>query len=327
MAKRDYYNVLGVSRDATADQIRSSYRKLARKYHPDVNRDDPKAEDKFKEVQEAYDVLSDKQKRAAYDQFGFAGPGQAGGPGAAGWQAGPGGSYRRTWATGGGMPGVEGFEFGDLGDLFEMFGGAAAAGQRGARGGAGRGRARRGGPTRGADIEHEEQISFEESAHGTRREVVLRSPAGEQKLSVKIPAGINDGARIRLAGKGQPGPGGESGDLLITVRVQPHAYFKRQGLDVLVELPLTAGEAALGTKVRVPTLTGKVELTVPPGTSSGARLRLRGLGVKNERAGEQGDQYVIARIVLPRTLDEESRRLIGEFDARNPMNPRKDLGW
>ncbi len=321
MAKRDYYNVLGVPRDASEQQIRSAYRKLARKYHPDVNRDDPKAEEKFKEVQEAYDVLSDKQKRQAYDRFGFGGQPHQG----PSWQGATGGYQgysTRGWPFGGaGGQGIE-FDLGNIGDIFEMFGGAA-------RPGGGRRRTR--GPAAampGQDIHHDVHISFEESVHGTTRDVLLQSPEGQQRLSVKIPPGIADGARIRLRGKGQPSPvGGESGDLYITVHVQPHAWFRREGLDILLDLPLTPAEAALGAKVEVPTLSGKATLTIPPGTSSGARLRLRGLGVKDPKTGQQGDQYVVARIVMPRKLDEESQRLIREFDRRNPADPRKELGW
>ena len=332
MAKRDYYNVLGVTRSATPDQIRTAYRKLARKYHPDVNKDDPKAEDKFKEVQEAYDVLSDKQKRENYDLGGFAGvsgAGQSGGPG--GWRPGPGpgqpgGNYRRTYTPTGGPGGFEGFDVGDLGDLFEMFRGGHGPGAGGAGSAGSRGRGRAQPAARGQDLFHDVDISFQEAGLGTKRDIQLVTPTGQQELTVKIPAGIKDGGRIRLAGKGQPGPGG-SGDLYLAVHVQPHAYFRREGLDVLVDVPVTLGEAALGAKVEVPTLTGKITLTLPANTSGGGRLRVRGQGIRREKPEEQGDLYVVVRIVLPKTLDDESKRLVREFEERNKFDPRADLGW
>jgi DnaJ-class molecular chaperone len=318
MAKRDYYTVLGVDRDASADDIRKAYRRLARKYHPDINRDDADAEQKFKEVQEAYDVLSDKQKRQAYDQFGTGGFGQSAG--------GPGGGYHTTWSTGG--PGgfhVDMGDLGDLDDLFEMFGGGGPRGRVHQRTST-RARPR---PQRGGDIRQEVQLSFEEAALGANREIRLGGPDGPQTLSVKIPPGVEDGAKIRLRGKGRPGPsGGEPGDLFIIPRIRPHRFFRREGRNIILPLPLTLREAALGARITVPTLKGQADLTIPPGTSGGSRLRLRGQGVAaRSEADQPGDQIVEVRIVLPDKLDTATRELIEQFDKLNPSEPRKDLGW
>ncbi|MCG3180136.1 MAG: Curved DNA-binding protein [Phycisphaerae bacterium] len=273
-------------------------------------------------------MLSDKQKRAAYDQFGFAGPRGTGtgGPG------GPGG-FRGNW---GGPGGVQ-FDFGDLGDLFEMFGGGPSRG-RGRRSGAGWpggfGPQPGAGPAAavpGQDIRQEVVLSFEEAAQGTSREIRLAGPDGAQTLTVKIPAGVEDGAKIRLRGKGQPSPtGGPSGDLYIIPRISPHPWFRREGrggLDVTLDVPVTVAEAALGAKVEVPTLRGKATVTIPPGTSGGARLRLRSQGIESARDQRRGDLFVVIRIVLPREMDDAGRKLLEEFARLNPAEPRKDLGW
>ncbi len=323
MGKRDYYDVLGVSRSATEGEIKKAYRRLARKYHPDVTGNDKAAAEKFKEVQEAYDVLNDPEKRKVYDQFGHAGTGGGGGA------PGGGGAWRSyTWKSG--VPNGGGFDFSDLfggmgggrrgrgsmgiEDLFEQF---ARRGQGGYGGGEYEEE------VRGEDIQHSVQIGFEEAVRGTTREIVTavqQSDGGrrQERLSVKIPAGIADGGKIRLRGKGQPGPGGNSGDLILTVRVAEHPYYTREGKDLVLEAPLTFEEAAVGTKIEVPTLQGPTMVTIPPGSSSGRKLRLRGKGIEH-KDGTKGDLYLKLKIVPPAALDEESKDLLRKFTERNPQ--------
>ncbi len=302
---RDYYETLGVSKGASEDEIKKAYRKLARQYHPDRNPGDKQAEARFKEVQEAYDVLSDKSKQTQYDRFGFAGANAHGGPG------GPGGF---NWGGGGG-PGN--FEFqGDpeaAAEMFrDLFGGAGSfedllgSRQRG-------GRRRTARPEPAGAVEAEATIPFQAAAVGGT--VALH--VGDRQLDVKIPAGVEDGQKLRLRGQG---PHGE--DLLLKLHVAPHPYFRREGNNVVVEVPLSLAEAVLGAKVDVPTLAGeRLSVKVPPGTSSGARLRLRGKGI----AG--GDQYIEIKIVVPAPKDERSRELIEEFAKLNPQSPRAGLDW
>jgi DnaJ-class molecular chaperone len=335
MAKRDYYDVLGVSKGASADEIKQAYRKLARKYHPDMNKDNKQAEEKFKEVQEAYDVLSDETKRRNYDQFGHAGVGAgvgagAGGRGGAGFDpfeqfrrgAGAGaGGRTHTWQTGPGVS-VEDFE-GDFGngqfaDIFEqLFGGRG----RGAGRGATRGRERPEPATRGADVEYPVTLAFEQAARGTTLSLQIDRGAGRpETIEVKIPAGVKDASRVRIKGRGESG-----GDLFIIVSVKAHPYFRREGLDVLLEVPISVWEAASGTRVTVPTLDGPVTITVPPGTSSHAKLRIRERGVF--RGNEKGDQLNVIRILMPRNLDEEDRRRIDELSKKHPIQARADVPW
>ncbi len=302
---RDYYEVLGVPKGASEADIKKAYRKLARQYHPDRNPGDKQAETRFKEVQEAYDVLSDKSKREQYDRFGFAGPG----PGFSGGGAG-GGPFR--WGGEGG----QGFEFdpSDLASIFRQFGGmgggAGAGEDLGDILGRNRGRARR---SRPADVEAAVNIPFTTSALGGS--VTLQVDGRE--LEVKVPAGIEDGKRLRLGGQG---PGGA--DLYVKLHVEPHPYFRREGNDLVLEVPLSVAEAALGAKVDVPTLDGtRLTVKVPPGTSSGSRLRLRGKGI----AG--GDQYIEIKVVVPRVEDERSRELIEELARLHPQNPRESVPW
>ena len=331
MAERDYYEILGVPRTATADEIKQAYRRLAKKYHPDRNRGDKTAEAKFKEVQSAYDVLGDPDKRRQYDQFGsaaFSG-GPFGGQGG-GFHTGPGGQRVYTWRGGGADIPIEDWE-----DLFSTFAGG------GARGGGffdelfGRMGGRRGGasagprPTPGQDAEHTVSLTFEQAIHGTTLDLRFQDAGGQpgSTVSVKIPPGVSDGQRIRLRGKGMPGvAGGPPGDLYIICQVQPHPYFRRVGDDIYIDLPLTITEAALGSRVEIPTLDGRTTLTVPPGTPSGAKLRLKGKGV--QRPGKPpGDHYAVVRIVPPRNLTEEQRLLLERFRATGEPSPREDLGW
>ncbi|MBX6394168.1 MAG: molecular chaperone DnaJ [Alicyclobacillaceae bacterium] len=354
MSKRDYYEVLGVDRNATVEEIKKAYRRLARKYHPDVNKEDPQAAEKFKEINEAYEVLSDPEKRRQYDQFGHAGVGQGAGFQGAGGPGGPGG-----------------FDFGDfggLGDLFDMFFGGGR---------------QRTGPQRGADLEYELTIDFREAAFGTEKEIriprtetcdrcggsgarpgtkvercpacggtghqetVVNTPLGRminrrvcprchgegryipdpcpkcdgrgqvrvaRTVSVKIPAGVDTGNRIRLSGHGEPGiRGGPPGDLFIVVHVKPDPFFERDEFDVHCQVPVNFVQAALGDEIEVPTLDGRVKLRIPPGTQTGTSFRLKGKGIPRLRGGGRGDQHVRVVVVTPTRLSERARQLLREL--------------
>jgi DnaJ-class molecular chaperone len=340
MAKKDYYEVLGVSRGASADEIKRAHRKLVRKYHPDVNKEDKQAEEKFKEVQEAYDVLSEPQKRKNYDQFGHAGVGAApGGPGGAG---GPGfdpfgEAFRQSQQRAGGQGGrsyswrvnpnvdVEDFGGGEgFGDIFEqLFGarGRAGAGPGFGRQGAQRARAE---PPRPADVEYPVTLTFEQAARGTKLPLRINRDGKMETIEVTIPPGMKDASRMRIKGRGQES-NGQRGDLYIITRVTEHPYYKRDGLDVHLDLPISLYEAILGSKVTVPTLDGPVTLTIPPGTSSGAKLRIKGRGI--ERGGEKGDEYVVVRVLVPKDLDEEEIKSIEKMQQKHPLDARADVKW
>ncbi|MFD6023868.1 DnaJ C-terminal domain-containing protein [Streptomyces griseoluteus] len=307
---RDFYEVLGVPRDADRDEIQRAYRKLARKYHPDVNKD-PAAEERFKEVNEAFSVLSDPDQRARYDRFGedFRKVPED-------WEervgagAGAGGGFR--WSTGGGpraQYATSGFgsEGVDVDDLFSSF-----------FGGAGRMR------VPGADQEAELPLTVEEAYRGGRRTVTLTGPSGQRRYEVDVPPGVTDGQRIRLAGEGGRGSGdGPAGDLYLRVRIQPHPLFRLEGRDVYVQLPVTPWEAALGATVPVPTPSGATaKVTVPAGSSSGRRLRLRGEGMPAPR-GANGDLYAELRIMVPPKLGDKERELFEELAAVSSFDPRR----
>lgn len=311
---RDYYEVLGVKRDASEDEIKKAYRKLAREFHPDRNPGDKKAEGKFKEVQEAYDVLSDQKKRSQYDRFGRVGPDGGGG--------GPGGGQGFQWQWGG-PGGFQQVDPGEAADIFRQFFGGGGAGGGGGFSGAGdveeilgrrsrgRGRGRRTAPA--PEVESEVSIPFVTAALGGSINIQVDG----RELAVKIPPGVNDGQAMRLQGQA---PGG--GNLKLILRIQPHPYFRREGNNVILEVPISVSEAILGAKVDVPTLDGsKLSVKVPPGTSSGARLRLRDKGI----AG--GDQFIEIKVVVPTAVDEQSRKLIEEFSRSNTYNPRAGLPW
>lgn len=349
MDKRDYYEVLGVSKDATKEEIKKSYRKLARKYHPDVNKEADAAE-KFKEVKEAYEVLSDDQKRAQYDQFGHAG---AQGQGFGGF--------------GGGAQ-----DFGGFGDIFDMF-----------FGGGGR-RRDPNAPRQGADLQYTIVLDFEEAIFGKETDISIpkeencdtcygsgakpgtkkktcsycngsgqlnteqNTPFGRvvnrrvchhcngtgkiipekcvtcggtgkvkknKKIHISIPAGIDEGQQIRVSGKGEPGVnGGPAGDLYVVVKVRSHEFFEREGDNIYCELPLTFAQAALGDEVEIPTVHGKVMLKIPAGTQSGKVFRLKGKGAPNVRGHGHGDQHVQIRVVTPTRLTERQKELLREFN-------------
>jgi curved DNA-binding protein len=299
---RDYYETLGVAKTAAEDEIKKAYRKLARQYHPDRNPGDKQAETRFKEVQDAYDVLSDKKKRAQYDKFGFAGPGASaeGFPGAA------------TFQWGGGAGETAGIDPSQFEEILRHFGGIGGGFGDGA-GRRGRGSRSRSAAAPPPEQVPEVQIPLETAAAGG---TISLSVDGHQ-IDLKIPAGVATGQTLRLSGQG---PGG--GDLYIKIRVAEHPYFHRQGNDVILQVPLTVAEAALGKTVDVPTLDGtRLGVKVPPGTSSGARLRLRGKGIKG------GDQFIEIKVVVPAAKDERSRELLQEFDRLHPMNPRTGPPW
>jgi curved DNA-binding protein len=300
VGSRDYYEALGVSRDAGQDDIRSAYRRLARQYHPDVNKE-PGAEDRFKEVSEAYEVLRDPEKRERYDRFGTAG-GPAAGPGASG------SSDFRSYPGGGGFEDVTvDFGGGDLDDLFEgLFRGR---GRRGAGGFGG------GFSTRGADQEAVLELSLQEAARGGRRRVTL---GGGQDFEVDIPPGVRDGQRIRLSGEGGAGiGGGPSGDLFLRVRIRPDRRFRVDGRDVYTDLPVTPWEAALGATVEVETLDGTAQVKVPEGSSSGRKLRLRGEGLGD------GDLYAVVQIHVPKRPKRRERELFERLAEVSDFNPRR----
>ena len=365
--EKDYYQLLGVPKNATAGEIKKAYRKLAQQHHPDANAGNEAAETRFKEISAAYDVLGDQDKRTQYDQvrdMAASGFGSGGFPG----------------GGGGGFPGGGRVRFEDLGDLGDLFGGLFG----------GAGRRTRTQPARGADLETEVGVTFDESMGGTTKAVRIQGPApcetchgsgaapgtspidcpqcggsgaiavnqgpfqmsqtcprcggsgrvvetpcptcrgsGTQRrvrsFQVKVPAGVKDGARIRLAGRGEPGPaGGQPGDLYVRVRVQRHPIFGRSGNDLVLDLPLTYAEAALGSNVKVPTLNGPVTMKVPAGTQNGRTFRLKGKGVP--RRGGHGDLLVTVHVEVPRKLSKREKELLKQLRDAEDESPRRRLG-
>ncbi len=354
--KRDYYDVLGVSKGASDDEIKKAYRREAKKYHPDLHPGDKEAEAKFKEVNEAYGVLSDADKKARYDQYGHAGVDPNFGAGGAG---------------GAGFDGFGGFDFGDI--FSDIFGGGFGGSRR------------RNGPTRGQDVRQVIDITFEEAAFGCKKKLTLtqqercgtcggsgakpgthaatcskcggsgqvrtqtRTPIGymtnvttcpnchgtgtiitdpckdchgtgkvrkTKTIEIDIPAGIDNGQTMQLAGKGEPGEkGGPNGDLLITVRIKPHQMFKRDGYNVYIDLPVTFVDAVLGATVKVPTIDGLVEYDIPEGTQPGTIFKLRGKGIPYIRSKNRGDEYVKVDVEVPKGLTQKQKELLREFEA------------
>jgi curved DNA-binding protein len=309
---RDYYEVLGVPRGASEEEIRSAYRKLARTYHPDVNKE-PGAEDRFKEISEAYEVLRDAEKRKRYDRLGAnwkAGEDVSGAEDFGGFGGGQGGFGRGQ----GGFGDVR-VEFGDgngFSDFFEsLFGGRGP--------GPGRAGGFDGFSARGGDHEATLEISLEEAARGGRRKISL---GDGRDYEVNIPAGVRDGQRIRLAGEGGGGAGGgPSGDLFLRVRIKPDRRFRVEGSDLFVELPVAPWEAALGATVDVPTLNGTARVKVPAGSSSGRRLRLKGEGMPGP-GKQRGDLFAIVKIVVPKKLGRRERELLEQLAETSKFDPR-----
>lgn len=307
MEFKDYYEILGVDRGASADEIKKAYRRLARKYHPDVSKE-AQAEDRFKEVNEAYEVLKDPEKRRAYDQLG------------ANWKSGQDFRPPPDWedmfgfggAAGGARAADGGFGGNGFSDFFDsLFGG----GFRRAGGGAG-GMFRQ----KGADQRASIRVNIEDLYHGASKTIRL---ASGRSLKISIPRGMADGGQIRLAGQGGPGVnGGPNGDLYLTLNASPHAYYRLDGRDILLDLPVAPWEAALGATIKVPTLGGPVELKIPPGTQSGRKLRLKGRGLPGS---PPGDQYVLVQIVTPPAETEAQRDFYARMQKELAFDPRAHL--
>ncbi len=386
MAKKDYYQILGVKKDASADEIKKSYRRLARKYHPDVNPNDKTAEDKFKEVQEAYDILSDEKKRKVFDKFGYYadnldinspfGGGGGGGTGGFDFSGFKWENVQTPEGSGGG---------GSFSDIFaDLFGGGRSSTKT-------QPEPPRATPKKGGDIEMPLALSFEESVNGYQTNLTVnrseqcsrcqgagdtggpvvtcttckgtgqlqrvggslefsktcpdcagtgrrRTPCSlcngkgttpkTEQVKIKIPAGVDTGSRVRVAGKGWGGRlGAQSGDLFIITNVGKHRYFTRKGDNIYVTVPITVSEAALGAKIEVPTVEGKAQLRIPPGTQSGQKFRLSQRGVPSLRNPQlKGDQFVEVQITLPRIISEETKEILRQFEKANPENPRRVMG-
>ncbi len=325
MEFKDYYEVMGVARDATQDDIKRAYRKLARKYHPDVSKESD-AETRFKELGEAYEVLKDPEKRAAYDQLG------------ANWKAGQDFRPPPDWDQGfefhgGGFTGADAGQFSDFFESLFGQGFARAGGGPGAGPGAGPRRSARGFRMRGEDTHAKVAINVDDAYHGASRTLTLKhtelGPDGrprlaERTLNVRIPKGVRAGQHIRLAGQGEPGVGGgEAGDLYLEVEFRADGIYEVEGRDVYLDLPVAPWEAALGATVKVPTPTGAVELRVPPGSTAGRKLRLKGRGIP---AQTPGDLYVVLQIALPPADSEAAKAAYRDLAQAVPFNPRARLG-
>ncbi|GFK94295.1 Curved DNA-binding protein [Fundidesulfovibrio magnetotacticus] len=328
MEYKDYYKLLGVTKSASQEEISKAFKKLARTCHPDLNPGDCTAEGKFKDINEAYEVLRDPEKRKLYDQLG------------PNWQHGqnfqppPGYENMRFHFGGAGGPGGQQFDMGGFSDFFQTIFGASGGmggfgGQSfGGQGFGGQGQRR---PSRGQDAEAALELTLEEAYHGGSKAITLQEeaygPDGRpylkpKTLSVNIPAGVRDGAKIRLAGQGNSGfGGGPAGDLYLRVMIRPHSRFKLEDVNVVVDVPLAPWEAALGATVRVPTLDGEVDMTIPPGIGSGRKMRLRGKGLLG-KAG-RGDQFVRVMVQTPKNLTEPQRALWEELARISDFNPRE----
>jgi curved DNA-binding protein len=323
----DPYATLGIPRDADADAIKKAYRKLAQQYHPDVNQDEAGAEDRFKRVSAAYTVLSDPERRRAFDEFGDIAldpnfdaekarhaHSQFGGgfPGGAGFGGGGGGGF-----GGGEFRGQDASGFGGI--FEEFFAGASRGGPRQPR------------QQRGGDLEAALELAFIEAALGCEKRLTVSRPGADnlptqESLTVKIPPGVAPGGRIRLAGKGRPGmAGGPAGDLFCLVSVRPHRVFRSEERDIHLELPISIAEAVGGAEVEIPTLEGRATMQIPPGTDGGSKLRLRGKGIPGAGGKERGDLYVTLRIRVPKDLDDAAREKLAELLPSEGESMRAEL--
>ncbi|MHB8898838.1 MAG: DnaJ C-terminal domain-containing protein [Thermoguttaceae bacterium] len=318
---KDYYKVLEVGRNASQEEINKAYRNLARKYHPDLNPEDKTAKQKFQQVQAAYEILGDPQKREMYDRYGSSFETAGGGPRPGGsWSANPSGGFSfedadfsqffgDRFGAGGGATGFE--------DIFSQFTQASSRGRK-SQGGSRR---------RGTDLRHEITVPFAMAVQGGQMQLSLARPTGQaETISVKIPPGIDDGKKIRLRGQGETAPhGGPAGDLILTVHIAPHPFFRRNGKHLQLTVPVTFAEAALGAKVDIPTPKGTVTLKVPPCTSGGSKLRVKAHGVAAKDG--PGDLIAEVQIVMPRKLDDETRAAIERLARQGTDNPRAKLQW
>ncbi len=310
---RDPYDVLGVAKTASAGEIKKAYRQLAKKFHPDHNKTDPKAKERFAEINSAYEIVGDDEKKGKFDRGEIGADGKPRAHGFEGFGAGPGGFARGPAGPGGahfefnagGAGGHAGF---DPSDIFaDLFGAGARRG--------------RAAPRRGADVVATANVPLESAALGGSARVAL---PGGRMVDVKIPAGVDDGQQIRLRGQGHPGPvGGEAGDALVTVKILPHPYFRVEGRDLRLDLPVTLYEATLGAKVAAPTLSGKVELSIPPGSNGGRVLRLRGKGLPAADGKPAGDLYVSLKLMAPEAPDADYEALMAKWRDKKPYDPRK----
>jgi len=316
MKYKDYYRILGVTRSAGDDEIKRAYRRLARRYHPDVSKE-PHAEERFKEVSEAYETLRDREKRAAYDGLGTFRTGQ---------------DFRPPpdWFDRFGSRGAQDIGGVDLSDLFESLGARFGRGFRGRGAGATGARA---GAQPAEDYEVNVSLSLEEAARGTEVDLKLeardRTPSGRlvrapKTVRARIPPGVTEGQRLRLRGKGGTGPNGATGDLYLNISLIPHRLFKASGHDLTLEVPITPWEAALGAQIEIPTLGGRVSVRIPPGSRSGQRLRLAGKGLPRPQGGA-GDLYAVLGITLPESLSDRERRLFEQLRTASDFNPRRGL--
>jgi len=340
---KDYYKMLGVSKNATEDDIKKAYRKLAKQYHPDANKNNPEATEKFKEIGEAYEVLKNPEKRSRYDQLGsnWKAYSRAGGPGA-GW---PGGAQWQSAGPGGGSYNYSGsgFDFGDLGggfsDFFEMFFGKGSdarfqdfSSTYGQAGSGTKQNQRTGWRTRktaekGQDVESKLTITLREAYFGTERSLRLQSADGKLRtINVKIPKGIKDGGKIRATGEGaKSASGGPSGDLYLVVEVSPHHFFTRKEGNLYCEIPVNIKEAIFGAVIDVPTFTGPVSVKLPAGTQSGKSLRLKGKGMPHLKSVEYGDLYAKIKIVIPEDMTQQQRKYLEDFSKTYDENPRTKI--
>jgi curved DNA-binding protein len=314
---KDYYETLGVARNASDTDLKKAFRKLARQYHPDVAKDKKQAEEKFKEINEAYEVLSDSAKRKKYDELGANWKSGADFRPPPGWEGQPGQQFRGRRGAGQGSNGAD-FEFGGTGfsDFFEQLFGAANA-RRGGFSGFGN-RAEEEMAERGRDVEGDIMVTLEEAARGSVRSVSVRHGSKTETHQVKIPPGVTEGQRLRISGRGEHGSGGaESGDLYLRVRLAKNPDFEVDGHNLIYEAELAPWEAVLGAEISVPTLTGHVQIKIPQGTQSGQKLRVRGRGL-----GDKGDLFVVTKIAVPAKISDSEKKLWEQLKGESKFNPR-----